>query len=179
MIMGRVLRLGKTVPSCPGRAVFAGPGFGCAPNGNHGDVMSAGEAPSISALLRDGGLQATWPAPPARCHRGRPSVRPARRAATAPGPGVAKQDAHEQTGSAGARCGGVDGSVARRHLNDSRVVSRSVPWFHGIGLSLGGGRMRSGISPIYESCLPPDNVSPRIAYTDFAPDQGMAWCGPR
>lgn len=185
MIMGRVLRLGKNVPSCPDPGVFAGPGFGCVRQriathrtGNHSDVMSARQASRIGCPPGHGGL---CPACTALAHRTRcrRSAGRGRRAAIARDRFPAAQETHEQAGPAAARRDAMDGSPEWSHLNDGRVVSRSVSWFDRTGLSLGGGKMRTRISPIFESCLPPDNVSLRIATGNSGPSQGMAWCGPR
>jgi hypothetical protein len=207
MIMSRVLRLGKTAGSSPDRGGFVGPGFGCirrsiAPHrtGNHGEVMSARQAPLIGSLRWHGWLHPVRGASLSGCQIGRSgqghvprgACADARvRAAASPRQCAAVaerrfladpgQDDHsdEQSGSAAGRCVGMTGPSARWHLNGIRVVSPSVSWFHGVRLSLSGGSMGTGISPMFESCLPPDNVSLCTARWDFAPERGLAWCGSR
>jgi hypothetical protein len=205
--MCRVLRLGITAGSSPDRSGLVGPGCGCirrsiAPHrtGNHGEVMSARQAPLVGGLRWHGRLRPVRRASlfdrqrgcsglrhaPAGGHvgaRGYAATGPMWPAAVAGGwfPADRAQDDHadEQAGSTAGRRDGMAGPPTRRHLNGIRVVSRSGSWFDRGGLSLGGGSMRTGISPLFESCLSPDNVSLCIASWDFAPEQGRAWRGSR
>lgn len=207
MIMSRVLRLGKSAGSSPGRGGFVGPGFGrirrgIAPHrtGNHGEVMSARRAPLIGGLRWHGRLCLLRGASLSGCQLGRSGgdqvprgacadtrVRAAaslRRCAAGAGarfPADRGQDDHsdERAESTAGRCDGMICLSARWHLNGIRVVSRSISWFYSLRLLLSGGSMRTGISPMFESCLPPDNISLCIARWDFAPERGLAWCGSR
>lgn len=203
MVTCRLLRLAGTAGGSPDRGRLIGPGFGCirrsiAPHrtGNHGEAMCARQAPLIDGLRAHGRLRTVCQGSPSgarrRCCGARNARAPGyvawhRRAAVGPSrpewvrgglfPVDPAQDDHaDGTASTAGNCDGMAGPAARLHLNTTRLVGRSVSWFHGRGLSLGGGSMCTGISPMFESCLPPpDNVLPCVHTRDITPEWGPTW----
>jgi hypothetical protein len=203
--MCRLLRLGKTADSSPGRGRLAGPGFGCirgsiAPHrtGNHGEVMSARQAPLSSGLRAHGRLRPVCRAPLSGRRRGYSGRGRAagdadagdcaatgpRRPAAVPGAWFAAdlaQDDHpvERLASAAGCRGRMGEPAARPRTNGISLVSRSVSCSDGTGLSLGDRSTRSGIFPMFEPCLSPDNASPGIAGWGLRPEEVLAVCGSR
>lgn len=169
--------------SCLDRGVFAGPGFGCDPRssrltggGNHGDVMTARQASRIGHWPARAESRPSCPAPAGRRLPGHGPVRLRQPAGIAGIWFPPEPERHEQARSAPPRHAGMDDWRGRRQ-SISRLVACYVPWFHGVGLSLGGVSMRVGIYPMSQTCLPSDEIFLRIASGNCLRGQGKAQCG--
>lgn len=207
MVPCRLLRLAQAAGGSADRRGLVGPAIGCirrsiAPHrtGNHGQAMCARQAPLIGGLRSPGRLCPVRRGSLSRARRNCSGVRNTRargyvalrgcaaadsdRPASVRGglfPADPAQDDHaDDAASKAGSSDGMAGPAALRHLNTTRVVGRSVSWFYGRGLSLGGGGMRTGISPMFESCLPPPhNALPCVHGREFMPERGPARYGSR
>jgi hypothetical protein len=169
--------------------------------GNHGQMISARRAPLIGNLRSHGRLRPVYqaslsgygPGCSGRGHRSasentdaldcaatgprRPTAVLAHRCADGHG-----HDHHTvgHPASAAGHPSGMADLAAAPQVNSTSLVCRSFSCFDGTGLSLGDLGMRSRISPMFESCLPPSNASSCIAGWDLRPtEQCLAWCGPQ